>query len=74
MRGEVAYFSFLLSICIKRCRTEIPTQGCRGGNPLFALDYIKKWLRSHRCASDTQIRTSTQTSRVKQEDPVLKFL
>jgi len=41
---------------------------------LFALDYIKTWLRSHRCASYTQIRTASQKSIVKQEDPVWKFL
>jgi len=33
-------------------------------------DYIKTWLHSHRCASDTQIRTASQKSAVKQEDPV----
>jgi len=37
-------------------------------------DYIKTWLRSQRCASDTQIRTTSQKSTVKQEDPVWKFL
>jgi len=41
---------------------------------LFALDYIKTWLRSHRCSSGTQIRTARQNSTVKQEDPVWKFL
>jgi len=33
-------------------------------------DYIKTWLRSHRRASDMQIRTASQKSTVKQEDPV----
>jgi len=33
-------------------------------------DYIKTWLRSHRCASNMQIRTAGQKSEVKQEDPV----
>jgi len=28
----------------------------------FARDYIKTWLRSYRCASDTQIRTACQKS------------
>jgi len=28
---------------------------------LFSQDYIKTWLRSHRCASDTQIRTASQS-------------
>ena len=41
---------------------------------LFALDYIKIWLRSHRCVSDNQIRTSIQKSSVKQQDPLWKFL
>jgi len=41
---------------------------------LFALDYINKWLRSHRCAGDKQIRTACQKSTVKQEDPVWKYL
>jgi len=41
---------------------------------LFALHYIKTCLRSHRCASDTQIRIAGQKSTVKQEDPVWKFL
>jgi len=36
--------------------------------------YIKIWLLSQRCASDTQIRTASQKSTVKQEDPVWKFL
>jgi len=39
---------------------------------LFAPDYIKTWLRPHRCASDAQIRTSSQKSIVKQVDPVWK--
>jgi len=38
------------------------------------LDHIKTWLRSNRCARDTQIRTASQKSTVKQEDPVWKFL
>jgi len=38
------------------------------------IAYIKTWLRSHRCASDTQIRTASQKSTVKQENPVWKFL
>jgi len=37
-------------------------------------DYIETWLWSHRCASNMQIRTSSQKSAVKQEDPVQKFL
>jgi len=41
---------------------------------LFALAYIKTWLRSHKCDSDTQICTARQKSTVKQEDPVWKFL
>jgi len=53
-------------------------QGCAGvgtrSTTFFALDYIKTWLRSHRCASDTQMRTASQKSTVKQEDPVWKFL
>ena len=32
-------------------------------------DYIKIWLRS-RCPSDTQIRTASQMSTVKQENPM----
>jgi len=36
-------------------------------------DYIKIWLRSHRCASDMQIHTASQNSTVKQEDPVKKY-
>jgi len=36
---------------------------------LLALDYIKIYMRSHRCASDTQIRTASQKPAVKQEDP-----
>jgi len=32
--------------------------------------YIKTWLRSHRCASNMQIRIASQKSAVKQEDPV----
>jgi len=32
--------------------------------------YITTWLRSHRCASDTQIRTTSQRYAVKKEDPV----
>jgi len=40
---------------------------------LFALDYIKTWLRSHRCANDTQICIATQKSTVK-EVPVCKSL
>ena len=47
-----------------------------GGNAfphLFAQDYIKTW-RSHRFASDTQIRTTSQKSTVKQEDPMWKFM
>jgi len=40
----------------------------------FAVYYIETWLRSHRCASDTQIRTASQKSTVKQEDPVWKYL
>jgi len=44
-----------------------------------ANDYTKTWLRSHRCASDTQIRTARQKSTVsqkvyKQEDPMWKFV
>jgi len=38
------------------------------------LHYIKTRLPSHRRASDTQIRTASQTSAVKKEDPVWKFL
>jgi len=41
---------------------------------LFALNYTKTWLRSQRCASDTQTRTASQKSTVKQVDPVYKFL
>jgi len=37
---------------------------------LFALDYIKTLLRSHRCASDTQIRNASQKLTVKKEDSV----
>jgi len=37
---------------------------------LFTLDYIKTWLRSHRCASDTQIRTASQKYTVNQESSV----
>jgi len=33
-------------------------------------DYIKTWLRSHRCASNTQIHTASQKCTVEQEDPV----
>jgi len=36
-------------------------------------DHIETWLWSHRCASDTQIRTASQKSTVKQDDPVWKF-
>ena len=38
------------------------------------LDYIKTWLRSHRCASGTRIRTACQKSLVKQEDAVWNIL
>jgi len=38
------------------------------------LDYIKTWLRSHRCAIDKQIRAASQKSVMKQEDPVWKSL
>jgi len=37
---------------------------------LLVLVYIKTRLRSHRCANDTEIRTVSQKSTVKQEDPV----
>ena len=33
-------------------------------------DYIKTWLQSHRCASNTHIRTASQNSTLKQEDPM----
>jgi len=46
-----------------RLRTAFPTD----------LHYIKTWLRSHRCDSDTQIRTASNKSTVRQEDPVWKF-
>jgi len=46
----------------------------RRPHTVLALDYIKTWLRSHRCASDTQIGTASQKSTVKLEDPVWKFL
>jgi len=36
------------------------------------LHYLETWLRSHRRDSDTQIRTASQKSAVKQEDPVWK--
>jgi len=36
--------------------------------------YIETWLQSHRCDSDTQMRTASQMSTVKQEHPVWKFL
>jgi len=36
----------------------------------FALDYIKAWLASHSCASDTQIRTAGQKPTAKQESSV----
>ena len=52
-------------------------QGCGNGTAFphhFSPDYVKTWLRSHRRASDMQIRTVSQKSTVKQEDPVLKFL
>jgi len=32
-------------------------------------NYVKRWLRSHLCASETQIRTASQKSSVKEEDP-----
>jgi len=38
------------------------------------LDYMKTCLRSHRCANETQIRTASQKTTVKQEDPGWKFL
>jgi len=41
---------------------------------LFALDYIKTWLQTHRCASNTQIRTDNQKPTIKQGVPVWKFL
>jgi len=37
-------------------------------------DYIKTWMRSYRCAGDTQIRTANQEPTVKQENPPWKFL
>jgi len=40
----------------------------------FALDYIKTWLRSHGCVSDTQINTANQKSTMRQGVPVRKFL
>ena len=36
--------------------------------------YIKTWLRSHKCAGDTQSCAASQRSAVKQEDPVWKYL
>jgi len=33
-------------------------------------DYIKTRLLFHKCASDTEIRTASQKSTVKQADPV----
>jgi len=56
----------------RRCHT---FSWCRNAFPhLFVLDYIKPWMRSYRCASDTQIRTDSQKYTVEQEDPVWKFL
>ena len=57
----------------------IRSKGVVGGNgvptPVWCLlDYIKTWVRSHRCASDMQIRSASQKSKVKQEDPVRKLL
>ena len=44
-------------------------QGCSGVGMafphLFALDYVKTWLRAHRCAGDMQISTASQKSTVK---------
>ena len=37
-------------------------------------DYIKTWLRSHRCANNMHICTASQKSAVKQEYPVQTFL
>jgi len=36
------------------------------------LGYMKTWLRSHKCASDMQIRTASQKSIMKQEYPLWK--
>jgi len=59
----------------------VERQGCNGvgtrGNCVpthFALDCIKTWLRSHRCASDTQFRTASQKPTNKQDDPMWKCL
>ena len=53
----------------------VPTPFCISNIlQLKGLDYIKTCLRSHRCASDTQIRTASQKSTVKQEDPMWKLL
>jgi len=41
---------------------------------LHTKGYIKTWLRTHRCDSDTQIRTASQKSAVKQEDPAWNLL
>jgi len=38
------------------------------------MERVKTWLRSHRCDSDTEIRTACQKYTVKPEDPVWKFL
>ena len=43
-------------------------------HPHTFLPYIETWLRSHRCDSGTQIRTASQKSTVKQENPAWKFL
>ena len=57
------------------CRSVVEWDCVGTGFPhLFGLDHIQTWLRSHRRASDTQIRTASQKSMVKQEDPVWKFL
>jgi len=57
--------------CKKRiCNKSLTTTGMY----LFALDYIKTWLRSHRCASDTQIRTDSHRCRSRRRFVGMKDL
>jgi len=52
----------------------VPLPFCSSNDTYLKLcdlnDYIKTWLRYHECATNMQIRTASQKSAVKQEDPV----
>ena len=79
MRNNRTIYQTVFSHCMftshpQRSATGRGAEGCERVPHIFALDNIKTWLRSHRCNSDTQIRTVRQKSKVKWEYPVWKFL